>query len=83
MTTDKRQYQLRLIDSDGTYLKNALYTSVFNGGEMPYLGLEIELPNGTWYVSKIEESDTPTPPLISASGFAGALVCHRDPPRSG
>lgn len=73
----RRQYRIALYDADGGVIEGAHYTHASEETPMP--GMEIDLPQGTWFVHEVVAtwSDDPSSRLIgSEPHYGGTLICH-------
>ena len=62
-------------------IRGAQYTHV--GEEAPTRGLQVDLPQGTWFVHEVVATwneDTSTQLLGSDPQYGGTLICRPNPP---
>jgi hypothetical protein len=77
----RRQYRIALYDEHRRLIPGARYSHVSE--ETPTPGLQIDLPQGTWYVHEVvaEWAEDPSSQLLGGNpSFAGTLICRPEPP---
>jgi hypothetical protein len=79
----RRQYRIALYDGHGEVIEGAHYMHVSE--ETPTRGLQIELPQGTWFVHNVVAAwseDKSSRLYGSDPHYGGTLICRPEPPDS-
>lgn len=77
----RSQYRIALYDGRGQMIRGTAYTHVTE--ETPTAGLQIDLPQGTWFVHEVvaEWDEDPSSRLLGGNPpMVGTLICRPEPP---
>ena len=82
-SVSRRQYRIALYDRNGEVLEGVQYMRVSE--ETPTGGLQIDLPQGTWFVHEVVATwseDRSSQLHGSDRHYGGTLICRPEPPDS-